>query len=66
MATGVGALTIWGVRWKIRAGRAKRQIDDFQRSSDRWEKSAAERAEKVRKDAAEREPVDPSDRTGLE
>lgn len=65
-ALGAGALAIWGVRQKVRADRAKRQIEDYRLSSDRWQRAAMERVEGVRKEAAGKAPIDPKDRTGFE
>lgn len=63
VALGVGALAIWGVRQKVRADRAKQQIDDYRLSSDRWERDAMERVEAIRRQAAGKALIDPKDRS---
>lgn len=66
VAAGAGALAIWGVRWKVRAERAKQQIDDYQLSSDRWELDAKRRLEEVKRQAAGQSPIDPNARKDFE
>ncbi len=66
VAAGAGALAIWGVRWKIRADRAKRQIDDYQLSSDRYQAEAKRRVEEVKRQAAGQAPIDPKNRKDFE
>jgi len=66
VAAGAGALAIWGVRWKVRAKRAKQQIDDYQLSSDRWELDAKRRIEEVKRQAAGKAPIDPKNRRDFE
>ncbi len=66
VAAGAGALAIWGVRWKVRAERAKQQIDDYQLSSDRWELDAKRRLEEVKRQAAGKAPIDTKARDDFE
>jgi hypothetical protein len=66
VAAGAGALAVWGVRWKIRANRSRKQIDDYQLSSDRWQSDAARRIEEVRRQATGKAPIDPKARKDFE
>lgn len=66
VTAGVGALAIWGVRWKIIANRSQKQIDDYQLSSDRWQSDAARRIEEVRRQATGKAPIDPKARKDFE
>jgi cell division protein FtsB len=66
VAAGAAALAIWGVRWKVKADRAARQIDGYQKSSDKWQEDAAKRVEEVKRQAAGKAPIDPKARKDLE
>lgn len=66
VVAGCGALAILGVRWKVRADRAKQQIDDYQLSSDRWKADAEERIAEIRRRAAGEAPIDPKSRKDFE
>lgn len=66
VAAGVAAMALWGVRWKVRADRAKRQIEDYQLSSERWESDARKRVEAIRRKAAGEAPIDPKERDEFE
>lgn len=66
VAAGAGALAIWGVRWKVRADRAKQQIDDYQLSSDRYKADAKRRIEEVKRQAAGKAPIDTKARNDFE
>lgn len=66
ITAGAGAFAIWGARHKWRADRAKRQIDDYQLSSDRWQRDAAARVEEIKKEAAMKAPIDPKNRKDFE
>lgn len=66
VTVGVAALALWGVRWKVRAVRAKQQIDDYQKSSNQWEMGARERVEEARRQAAGKAKIDPNKRTDFE
>ncbi len=66
VVAGSVALALWGVRLKVRADRAKRQIDDYQLSSDRWEMDAKRRIEEVKRQAAGKAPIDPKNRKDFE
>lgn len=59
ITAGAGAFAIWGARHKWRADRAKRQIDDYQISSDKWQQDAANRVERIKREAAGKAPIDP-------
>lgn len=62
VAAGAAALAIWGASWKIKADRAKKQIDDYQISSDRWQSDAAKRVENIKRQADGKAPIDPKER----
>lgn len=66
VAAGAAALALWGVRWKVKADRATRQIDDYQKSSDKWQMDAARRVEEVKRQADGKAPIDPKDRKEFE
>lgn len=66
VAAGAAALALWGARWKVKADRAKQQIDDYQRSSDKWQMDAAKRVEEVKRQSAGRAPIDPKERKEFE
>jgi hypothetical protein len=66
VTVGAGAFAIWGARWKFRAERSKQQIDDYQRSSDLWHMNAAKRVEEIKRQAAEKKPIDPKERKDFE
>lgn len=66
VAAGAAALALWGVRWKIRAGKAQQQIDGYQQSSDRWKEDAARRVEAIKRQSAGKAPIDPKDRSEFE
>ena len=55
----VGALGLFAIRWKLKADSAKKQIDDYQKSSDKWQIEAAKRVEEIRRQAANKAPIDP-------
>lgn len=66
VAAGAAALAIWGVRWKVKADRATRQIDDYQKSSDKWQADAEKRVEDIRRKAAGRAQINAKDRKDFE
>lgn len=66
ITAGAGAFAFLGARWKWRADRAKRQIDDYQLSSDRWQQDAAKRIEQIKREAAGKSPIDPKERKEFE
>ena len=66
VTAGAGALALWGARHKWRADRAKRQIDDYQLSSDKWQRDAAKRVEEIKRKAAGEAPIDPKARKEFE
>jgi len=66
VAAGAAALALWGVRWKVKAGRAQQKIDGYQQSSDRWRDEAAKRVESVKRQAEGKAPVDPKNRKDFE
>lgn len=66
VTAGAGALALWGVRQKARADRAKRQIDDYRLSSDKWQRDAAKRVEQIKREAARKAPIDPKNRKEFE
>ncbi len=54
----VGALGLFAIRWKLKADNAKKQIDDYQQSSDKWQIEAAKRVEEAKRKAANKAPID--------
>lgn len=66
VTAGAAALALWGVRWKVRADRAKRQIDDYQLSSDKWQRDAAKRVDQIKREAAGKAPINPKERKEFE
>ncbi|MBK9952834.1 MAG: hypothetical protein IPP10_15405 [Candidatus Competibacteraceae bacterium] len=66
VAAGAAALAVWGLRWKVKADQATRQIDGYQKSSNKWQEDAAKRVEEVKRQAANKAPIDPKERKDLE
>lgn len=66
VAAGAAALALWGVRWKVKADRAKQQIDGYQRSSDQWQMDAAKRVADIKRQSAGKSPIDPKERKEFE
>lgn len=66
IATGAAALALWGIRWKLKAGKAQSQINSYQDSSTKWQQEAAKRVEQVKREAEGKAPVDPKNRIDFE
>lgn len=62
----VGALGLFAIRWKLKAENAKKQIDDYQQSSDKWQIEAAKRVEEVKRQADGKAPIDTKNRRDFE
>ena len=62
----VGALGLFAIRWKLKAENANNQIDDYQQSSDKWQIEAAKRVEEIRRQAANKAPIDQNNRDHFE
>lgn len=62
----VGALGLLAIRWKLRADSTKNQIDDYQKSSDKWQIETAKRVEEIKRQAANKAPIDPKSRKDFE
>ena len=58
----VGTLGLFAIRWKMRADSAKKQIDDYHKSSDKWQIEAAKRVEEERRQSANKAPIDKKNR----
>lgn len=66
LAVVVGAFGLIAVRWKLRANKAQKQINDYQQSSDRWQIEAAKRVEEVKRQVANKAPIDLKNRKDFE
>lgn len=66
VAAGAAALALWGVWWKLKAGKAQSQLNSYQDSSTKWQQEAAKRVEQVKREAEEKAPVDPKNRRDFE
>lgn len=66
VAAGAAALALWGVRWKLKAGKAQGQIDRYQDSSTKWQQEVTKRMEQVKREAEGKAPVDPRNRKDFE
>lgn len=61
-----GALGVLAIYFQWKADNLRKQIEDYQQSSDKWQIEAAKRVEEERRQSANKAPIDKKNRKDFE